>query len=158
MDDAQRQQLGDRIAAGEARFLDRAGETAIEAKDRFTHFAREHPLTMIAGGLALGVLISGLFPRSPTRRAARKTVGLATVGAEAAMTYLHHATKEAKRSAHRAERTGARTLDHWTDAVAEAARRITEEAVSLADSTGDNARAAQATVSRRLSRAWRRSH
>ncbi len=158
MNDVQRQQLGDRIAAAEASFLDRAGESAIEAKDRFTHFAREHPLTMIAGGLALGVLVSGLFPRSPTRRAAGKTAGLAAIGTEAAMAFLHQATKGARHAAHRAERTSARTLDHWTDVVAEAARRVAEEAASLADSAGDNARAAQTTASRRLSRAWRRSH
>ena len=158
MNDMQRQQLGTRIAAGEASFLDRAGETAIEAKDRFTHFAREHPLTTIAGGLALGVLISGLFARSPARRAGKKTAGLAAIGTEAAMAFLHRATKNGKHAAHRAERTSARTLDHWTEVVAEAAHRIAGEAASLADTAGDNARSAQTTAARRLSRAWRRSH
>jgi hypothetical protein len=112
MTEAQRQDIRDRVAAGEARhqahhddsFLDRAGETAIEAKDRFSHFAREHPLTVVAGGLALGVLISGLFPRSPTRRLGHKAAGYAALGAEAAMGLLHEALEAAEHAASEAGR------------------------------------------------------
>ena len=75
MPDAKRTQLKKKIEAGEARnkaraeptLIDRTGEKAIEAKDKFTAFAKEHPIATVAGGLALGILISGLFKRSPTR-------------------------------------------------------------------------------------------
>ena len=76
MTDAKRQQIKTKVAAGQARhrdmgrttIVDRAGEAAIEAKDKFVAFAKEHPVATVAGGLALGILVSGLFKRSPTRR------------------------------------------------------------------------------------------
>ncbi|MGZ5792431.1 MAG: hypothetical protein ACXWI7_09390, partial [Croceibacterium sp.] len=58
--------------AAPSSFADRAGETAIEAKDKFSAFAKKHPIATIAGGLAIGILISGLFRGSPTRKAGKK--------------------------------------------------------------------------------------
>ena len=63
MTDEKRTQLKKKVAAGQARnqdrgrttIVDRAGEAAIEAKDRFTAFAKEHPVATVAGGVALGV-------------------------------------------------------------------------------------------------------
>jgi len=182
MTDAKRQEIRERIAAGEVRhyareensFLDRAGETAIEAKDRFTEFAREHPLTAIAGGLALGVLVSGLFPRSPTRRAGRKAAGIAALGAEAAMGLLHealetveHAASDAGRAATgaaasagvaagEAGRVGRHRLEDWRDIVADATRRLKRDAVWTAGDVADNARSTKRDAGKRLRRALRR--
>jgi len=162
MSEAKRQELKDKVAAGEARhrsredstLFDRAGEAAIEAKDRFTAFAREHPLTTVAGGLAVGILISGLFPRSPTRRLGHKAAGLAAVGAEAAMAYMHQAMDAASH----AGRSGAHRLDDWGDTISDTARRVRRDAAHLVESAGESARLAGRDASERVSRRLHRRH
>jgi len=162
MTDAQRQKIKSQVEAGEARHraredatvMDRAGEAAIEAKDRFTTFAREHPLTTVAGGLALGILISGLFPRSPTRKLGNKAAGLAALGAEAAMAYMH----EAMDAASQASRAGANRLDDWSDTIGDTARRVKRDAVHLAESAGESARAVGRDASERVGRRLPRRH
>ncbi len=162
MTDANRQKIKDQVAAGEARhrsredstLFDRAGEAAIEAKDRFTAFAKEHPLTTVAGGVALGILISGLFPRSPTRRLGHKAAGLAAVGAEAAMAYMHQAMD----AAGQASRTGAHRLDDWGDTISHTARRVRRDAAHLLESAGESAREVGRDASERVSRRLPRRH
>ena len=156
MTDAQRQNIKDQVAAGEARhraradstLFDRAGEAAIEAKDRFTAFAHEHPLTTVSGGVALGILISGLFPRSPTRRLGRKAAGLAAIGAEAAMAYMHQAMD----AAGHAGRAGADRLDDFGDTIGDTARRMARDVAHLLESTSDSARIAGRDASKRVTR------
>jgi hypothetical protein len=162
MTEAQRQNIKDQVAAGEARhraredstLFDRVGETAIEAKDRFTSFAREHPLTTVAGGLALGILISGLFRRSPTRKLGTKAAGLAAIGAEAAMAYVNQAMD----AAGHAGRAGAHRLDDWGDTIGHTARRMSRDAVHLVESASDSARIAGRDASERVSRRLHRRH
>jgi len=156
MTDAKRQKIQSQIAAGEARHMaredstlfDRVGEKAIEAKDNFTAFAREHPLTTVAAGVAVGVLISALFPRSPTRRLGTKAAGLAALGAETAMAYFHHAKDHATQAGH----DGAHRWDDWSDLISETARRITRDAASLVESAGESARDVGDRVSRHIPR------
>ena len=105
MTDAKRKNLKQKVAAAEARleerensFLDRAGETAIEAKDKFTAFAKKHPVATVAGGLAIGVLVAGMF-RGPRRAAVKggsKIAGLATLGTELALAYAAKAFEAAE--------------------------------------------------------------
>lgn len=160
MTDAQREKIKAEIEAGEARhyaradstLLDRAGEAAIEAKDRFTAFAREHPLTTVAGGLAIGILISGLFPRSPTRKLGNKAAGLAAIGAEAAMAYL----RQAQDAATHASRSGSHRLDDLGDVIGDKAQWVKREAAHLAETVSDSARAAGRTAGERLERVSRR--
>ena len=162
MTDDNRQKIKDQVAAGEARhrsredstLFDRAGEAAIEAKDRFTAFAREHPLTTVAGGLALGILISGLFPRSPTRRLGHRAAGLAAIGAEAARTYLQQAMEAASEASH----TGAHRLDDWGDTISGTARRVTRDAAHLVESASESARSAGRDAAERVSRRLPRRH
>ena len=87
MTDAKRKNIERKVTAAKSRnearaegpsLADRAGETAIAAKDKFTAFARQHPIATVAGGLAVGILVSGLFRGSPTRKAGR------SIGAKAA--------------------------------------------------------------------------
>ena len=78
MAEAKRKQIKKKVAAAEVRneargeqtLMDRAGEKAIEAKDKFTAFAREHPIATVAGGLAAG-MGSRERGRSRGRRKAR---------------------------------------------------------------------------------------
>lgn len=99
MTEAKRQEIKDRISLAQARNADRdgqplsevLGEKAIAAKDNFTAFARENPLATVAGGIAIGVLISAMFKNSPTRKAGRyagaRAAGLAALGTEMASAF-----------------------------------------------------------------------
>ena|SRR5690606_8190520 len=159
MPDAKRTQLKKKVEAGQARnedlgrttVVDRAGEAAIEAKDKFTAFAKEHPIATVAGGVALGVLISGLFKRSPTRRvanrAAGRAAGLAAIGAELARAYALQAID----AANDAGRAGARRLDGLGDT----ARSLGRDAAHRAGDAGETAMTATRQAGQRLSKAIR---
>ena len=131
MTEAKRTQLKQKVAAAQKRnedrgrttIVDRAGERAIEAKDKFTAFAREHPIATVAGGLAAGILISALFKRSPTRkignRAAKAASGLAATGAEFALGYALQAWEAAneagRASAEKLEETAFRAAEELAE-------------------------------------------
>jgi ElaB/YqjD/DUF883 family membrane-anchored ribosome-binding protein len=161
MPDARRKTLKEKVEAGQARnkaktentttMFDRAGEAAIEAKDRFTAFAKEHPIATVAGGLAIGVLISGLFKRSPTRKvagkAAKRASKLATIGAELALVYA----QQAMEAASEAGKASASRLDGLGDA----ARSASKTAAHRASDARDAALAATSEAGRRLGKAIR---
>lgn len=163
MTDAKRQKLKDKIEAGQARnrdlgrttIVDRAGEAAIEAKDRFVAFAKEHPITTVAGGVALGVLVSGLFKRSPTRKiggaAARRASTLAALGAEFALAYAQQAIA----AANDAGREGAHKLGELGETVGDTARSSGRAALDRAGDLGETARAVTRDAGKRLSKALR---
>lgn len=154
MTDAKRTQLKQKVAKAQKRnadrgrttLVDRAGERAIEAKERFTTFAREHPLATVAGGLAVGVLVSGLFKRSPARkigRKAAKTAGnLATLGADLMLVYAQQALEAANEARH----AGAEKLEE----LGGTARDIGRDASERASDLGDAARAATRDAGKRL--------
>lgn len=148
MADAKRTQLKNKVAAGVARnqdrgrttIFDRAGESAIEAKDRFTAFAREHPIASVAGGLAIGILVSGLFKRSPTRKLGKRAAGLAAIGAEFALAYA----QQAMEAAGEAGRTAKPRLEEFGETVG-----------SSASDFGATARSVTRDAGKRLSKALR---
>nr|WP_166176228.1 hypothetical protein [Altererythrobacter segetis] len=128
MPDAKRQNIKRKVTAAKSRnkaraepasFADRAGEKAIEAKDKFTAFAKKHPIATVAGGLAVGVLVSGLFRGSPTRKAGKKlgkrAAGLAALAAELAIAYGQSAMEKAGD----AREAGAEKLGSWTEDAAD---------------------------------------
>jgi hypothetical protein len=141
-------EIKDQIAAGEARMrareestlLDRAGERAIEAKDGFTQFAKDHPIAVVAGGLALGVLISGMFRNSPTRKAGRvaaaRTSDAAAVGSQLAASWFAQALS----AAGEARRAGADQLSDLGDGISVASRKARREAGHLTHEAGASAR------------------
>ena len=144
MADAKRKTLKQKVAAAEARnearertFLDRAGETAIEAKDKFTAFAKEHPVATIAGGLAVGVLIAGMF-RGPRRAAVKggtRAAGLAALGAELALAYATRALEAAQD----AGQEGAEWLGETGRSLGRSAREMGEDAAGYAATARDGA-------------------
>lgn len=104
MSDADRESLKQRIEAGRARQEARElalAERATGARDKLTDVAREHPLLLIAGGLAIGVAISALIPRSPTRKLTRNAIGFLAMVTELGVSYGRQAmegTDEARRA------------------------------------------------------------
>ena len=163
MTEAKRQKLKDKVAAGEARnrdkgrttIVDRAGEKAIEAKDKFVEFAKEHPIATVAGGVAVGILVSGLFKRSPTRKlggkAARRAGAIAALGAEFALAYA----QQAMTAANEAGREGAHRLGELGETVGGTARSTGRAALDRAGDVGETARAVTRDAGKRLSKALR---
>ena len=163
MTDAKRAQLKNKIAAGEARhrdmgrttIVDRAGDAAIEAKDKFVAFAKEHPVATVAGGLAVGILISGLFKRSPTRRlgskAGKAAASVAALGAEFALAYAQQALD----AANTAGREGAHKLGELRDTVGSTARTTGRAAADRAGELTDTARSLTRDAGQRLNKALR---
>jgi hypothetical protein len=157
MSDAKRTQLKQKVAAAQKRhadrgtttIVDRAGERAIEAKDKFFDFVREHPVATVAGGLALGVAISALFKRSPTRklgnRAAKTAGSLAAIGAEFALGYA----QQALAAASEAGKAGADKLEDLGTSARDAGR----EAAGRAGEMGEAARTATRDAGKRIGKA-----
>lgn len=159
MTDAKRQTLKEKVATGQARvkqrangentttIVDRAGEKAIEAKDKVFSFAKEHPIATVAGAVVVGALISTLFKRSPTRQVANKAAsrasGLAVVGAQLALAYAQQAMSAAK--------AGAEKLD----GVGDGARDLGRDAAGRAGKIGESAAVAARDAGKRLAQAWR---
>jgi hypothetical protein len=124
MAETKRNRIKTKVAAAESRNQARAeapalarrvGEKAVEAKDKFAAFAREHPIATVAGGIAVGVIVSSLFRGSPTRKAGRRlgqrAMGLAALGAELAVAYA----QQAMEAANEARQSGAERLDGWSE-------------------------------------------
>jgi hypothetical protein len=66
-------------------------DRAAEARDRLTTVARDHPLLLIAGGLAIGFAISALIPKSPTRRLSKNAIGFLAMVTELGVSYSRQA-------------------------------------------------------------------
>jgi ElaB/YqjD/DUF883 family membrane-anchored ribosome-binding protein len=161
MTDGRRKTLKEKVQAGQARnkaktettttIFDRAGEAAIEAKDKFAAFAKEHPITTVAGGLAIGILVSGLFKRSPTRKvagkAAKRASKVAALGAELALAYA----QQAMEAANEASKASAKRLDGLGDA----ARSAGKDAAHRASDARDAALAITSEAGKRLGKAIR---
>lgn len=175
MTDAKREEIKDKVAASEARqqergpavaepeaaphheasALDKAGETAVEVKDKIAGFVREHPIATVAGALALGVAISGMFRNSPTRkagsRAGAKAAGLAAIGAEMAAAYAHKALGAASD----ARDAGAERLDDLSHSMGRRARHWRREAAHYADEAGHTAQRASHRAGKAIRRRLR---
>ena len=144
MTDAKRQSLKEKVAAAESRnedrartFFDQAGETAIEAKDKFTAFAKEHPVMTVAGGVALGIVVAGMFsgPRRAAAKGGTRIANLATMGAELALAYAVKALEAA-------EEGGKEGLD-WIE---ETGRSVGKGARELGSEAADHASDAREKV------------
>jgi hypothetical protein len=104
----------------------------------------------VAGGLAIGILISGLFKRSPTRRlgsrAGKAAAGVAALGAEFALAYA----QQAMDAANAAGREGAHKLGELGDTVGSTARSTGRATADRAGELADAAREAGARLGKAL--------
>ncbi len=162
MNDPKRAEIKARIAAAQAReeakaeqsTTQRVADKASDATDAFTGFVREHPIASAAGGLALGVLIAGMFkgPRRAAAEGGAKAVGLAAIGAEIASAFASELLDDAKDVG----RAGARRAEDAGDAIGDRARSIRRDANYQADRAGDAARIASRETGKRIARAFGR--
>ncbi len=156
MTQAKRTAVRKKVAAGQARnqdrgrttVFDRAGERAIEAKDSFTEFAKAHPLATLAGGVALGVLVAGLFkgPRRAAIRGGTKAAGLAAIGAELAFGYA----QQAMEAASEAGKAGAKRFDGLGDTARDLGRDAADRAGDVSDVALSTARSAGKKLSQAI--------
>lgn len=91
-------------------------------------FVREHPVLTIAGGVAVGLVISALIPRSFSRKIAKRAYGLAEAGASAALALGHDAVDAAEDGGKIARKKAALLAEH--------AERLSEKAASKAERLG----------------------
>lgn len=160
-----RQEIKERITNAQARNEARAGdsimarvsEKAVEAKDGFTAFAKEHPVATVAGGLALGVMISAMFKNSPTRKAGRvagaKAAGLAAIGSELALAFA----QQVMEASAEAKKVGADKFEDVSDALGDTARRVKRDASHRAIGASDSARTTARDVGKTIARSFRRN-
>jgi hypothetical protein len=128
-----RRTLKERIEESQARQYARdlvLPKRAADARDRLTTLAREHPLLVIAGGVAIGVAISALIPRSPTRRLSRNAIGFLAMVTELGVSY----SRQALEGGGDAGRAG-------KDKLAELGNSILDGALKLRDRVGTKAEA-----------------
>ena len=161
MTEAKRKQIKQKVEAGQARnedrgrttIVDRAGEASIEAKDKFTAFAKEHPIATIAGGLAIGILVAGMFkrPREAAIKGGSKAAGLAAIGAELALAYAQQAMEAASEAAS----VGAEKLGDFSGSAAVTARSAGRTAADRAGEVSEAALAVTRDAGKRLGKAIR---
>ena len=162
--EAKRQEIKDRITAAQERnearreptFGEQVNEKAIAAKDGFTSFAIEHTVATIAGGIAIGVLISALFKNSPTRKAGRvagtKAAGLATMGSEMAAAFAQQVMENSAG----ARQAGSDRLEDIGDAVGDKTRHLRREAHYRYDGARDIAHSMARDIGKIIARSLRR--
>ena len=149
----------DSVTARRARkFAGRVEDGALEAKDRFTEFAKEHPIVTVAGGVAVGVLIASMFkgPRQAAVRtgtkAATKASGLASIGSEIALAFATQMIGNASE----AGREGKQKIVDLTDKVGDKARDARRLASHKAANASDAARIAKREAGKTIARALRK--
>lgn len=162
MNDPKRAEIKARIAAAQARenakaehsTTQRIADKASDAGDAFTDFVKEHPFAAAAGGLALGILVAGMFkgPRRAAATGGAKAVSLAAIGAEIASSFAEELLGDAKDIG----RSGVRRAEDLGDAVGDRARAIRRDASYQADRAGDAARIASRETGKRIARTFRR--
>jgi len=116
-------EIREKVEAADARQTGRErglGQQAAHARDQVTDFVREHPLLTVAGGLAAGVAISALFPRSPTRKVGGKAASLLMMGAQLGLDYA----QKAQEAAGEAGRRGMERAEEIGDTLSGEAKRI----------------------------------
>ncbi|WP_126172876.1 hypothetical protein [Altericroceibacterium xinjiangense] len=170
MPEASREDLTIKIEAAEERnrqraensssnsLMERAGETAVEAKDGVLGYAHDHPFTTVIGGFALGAVLGAMFPRHPARKVAKAgrgaakaggaAAGLAATAADTAMEYIRQALEAAEDAAV----SGKETLEDTGRAAGYKLHKAGEAVGDKARSLADDAAAAEADVSARASR------
>ncbi len=165
MNDPKRQEIKDRIAAqaragaakrGDATRGNAFGGKAADREDEndLVAFAREHPLLTVAGGLAVGVLVAGLFPsaRSAARKGGVRAGALGAAGTKVAVSLFGQLLD----SADDARRAGGEKLTVLGDALGDTARSARRETRYLAERSGDNTRMAARDTTRALARSLHR--
>jgi len=123
------------------------------SEDGITGFIKDHPITTIAGALAVGVLVAGMFPsaRKAARKGGARASALSAVGAQAVLGALHQGLEAGEEAA----RTGGDKLEDLGDVISDTTRSLKREALYAASRSGDTARVTARDTGKSLSRTFR---
>ena len=163
MPNAKRAEIKSNIVSAQARdearreysLVEKIEDGALEAKDKFVSFAKDHPVATVAGGLVIGILIAGMFkgPRRTAMGAAAagsaRAAGLAAIGSEIAMGFAAQLLDGAQD----AGRSGVRKLDRLGGTLGETARNLGSGAADRASDAAEAAQSARENIARRISSA-----
>jgi ElaB/YqjD/DUF883 family membrane-anchored ribosome-binding protein len=152
-----RAELKSKVDAAEKRNKQRQeaktfGDYARDARNDATSFVKEHPITTLVGGVALGVLVASFVGpgRRLRKQATRRGAVLAGVLSDLALTY----GSQALDGAGKATRTGKSRLgdlgETLSEALADGARSLRREAGEASDSAGSLTRDAGKRATRTL--------
>ncbi len=149
-----RTELKSKIDAAEKRNEERSfGDYAREARDGASSFVKEHPITTLAGSVALGVLIASIVPgpgRRLRKQATKRGAVLAGVLADLAVTYGSQAIDGAGKAARSGQSRLGDLGETLGDALAEGARSLRREAGDASDTAGSITREVGKSASRSL--------
>lgn len=138
--DAKRSELKGKVAAAQKRNQNRTlGDYARDAGSTATSFVKEHPITTVVGGVALGVLVASILPgpgRRLRKKASAKSAMLAGALADLALTYGTQMLEGAEKAAN----ASGRKLGDLGGAIGDGARSAGRGASFAAESAGDTAR------------------
>lgn len=164
MTDKKRQQIKDKVAKGEARVRERERslqERAAQIRDDAVAFARENPVLVVVGALALGAAVSLLFrrPRKASekvaKQAGKRVSGLAVLLAEFALPLIQQAIAGASE----AGRAGLERAEELGEEAVERAGTLGRAGAHRASETIEVAQGAARNAGRRIARAVRsRAH
>ena len=96
---------------------------------------RDHPLLLIAGGIAVGALVAALMPRSVASKLATRALGLAAVAGELGLNF----SQQARDSAGDAARGTIDKLSDLSSQAGTAAGRASDAAVNASNNAVDAA-------------------
>ena len=129
------------------------GDYARGAGHSATSFVKEHPITTLAGGVAIGVLIAAIVPgpgRRLRKQATKRGAVLAGVLADLAVTYGSQALDGAGKAARSGQSRLGNLGDTLSDALADGARSLRREAGEASDTAGSATREAGKRATRTL--------
>jgi len=156
--DKKRADLKNKVDAAEKRNAARQEQSTLGdymrgARDDATSFVKEHPITTIAGGLALGVLIAAFVP-GPSRRlrkqASKRGAVLAGVMADLAVKYGSQALEGAGEAARSGQSRLGDLGETLSEALADGARGLRREAGEASDTASSLTRQAGKRASKTL--------
>lgn len=94
--EADKQQMWKKIEAAQSRNARRLADHAANARDGAMRIAKEHPVRVIAGALALGALVAVFVPKGNRRRVGSKASALVSMATKLGMDYAVNTQKAAK--------------------------------------------------------------
>lgn len=119
----------------------RQSDPRVRPSEKAIAFAKEHPVLLVAGGVAAGLLVTALLPRRWTKGAVTRSVELAEAAGGAAMLFSRSAARRAQALGHDA--------GHEAVRAAHRAEKVSEAAVERLEKFGLAALSAASTLSRR---------
>lgn len=129
-----------------------------DERSLFTRTLEDHPLALLAGGVALGAVAAALVPASVTRKLGSRAFGLAALIGEATALYggkaLEKGSQAARASQDRLEDLGETAADYSADARTRAIELGTlaaRRAIEIATDAASNARGSGGGLVKRLS-------